>query len=164
MGSEEYNAIYQIVNIVDIFKSNFELVSLVLCVAVVLLLISFNVSNIKSNKYEIGVLRALGIKTNDMITIISIHNLLTIVFVVCISIFGLIGITDIANSILLSSFKSGMDSSALMILNNIQILSLSSSVLIIDSLIIIVLTALSSLIPIILLSKMKPIKIIKAKE
>ena len=164
LGSEEYNAIYQIVNIVDIFKSNFELVSLVLCVAVVLLLISFNVSNIKSNKYEIGVLRALGIKTNDMITIISIHNLLTIVFVVCISIFGLIGITDIANSILLSSFKSGMDSSALMILNNIQILSLSSSVLIIDSLIIIVLTALSSLIPIILLSKMKPIKIIKAKE
>lgn len=164
LGSEEYTAIYQIVNIVDVFKDNFKLVSLILCIAVIVLLISFNISNIRSNKYEIGVLRALGIKTKDMMIITSIHNLLAIIFIIGFVVIGLVGITDIANNILLNSFKSNIDSSAVMILNDIKILTLSNEIILIDSAIIVVLTAISSLVPLILLSTLKPIKIIKAKE
>lgn len=164
LGTEEYNAVYQIVDVVEIFKDNFNMVAIIIFIAMILLMLSFNVSNIKSNKYEIGVLRALGIKSKDIVLVTGIYNFIASALIIVLSIIGLYTLTDFANTVLLNSFKENINNSSVIVLNNIEILSLSSNILVRDIFVIIGLTIIASFFPLILVKKIKPINIIKSRE
>ena len=71
-----------------------------------------------------------------------------------------IGVVHLANDILTSS----MESFVKLELSNYQIIKVFPNLLLVDSLIMIVISFISALLPVLFLKKIKPVEIIKAKE
>ena len=88
---------------VEIFKEYFNLLALIIAAVALLLLTSYHAGNVKSRRYEIGVLRSLGGKVTDIAKTFFIQSLLigivTAVFFVC----GVTTLTDLVNEILVES-------------------------------------------------------------
>ena len=110
LGSQEFEAIYQIVDIVEVFKEYFGLVTTVLWVAGIILLLSFCINNIKNNQYQIGVLRSLGAKSSSIIGMFIVHSLIAGIAISICTTIGLLTLTGAANTIILEGFKSNIKS------------------------------------------------------
>ncbi len=164
LGGQSNDVIYKIVEIVNVFKRYFALVVVVLGLVGALLLVSFNLGNVKSKKYDIGVLRALGYTSKNIGIIFFIHSVLIALLTAIIFSVGLVVLTDVVNTILLTGFKTYMSSPGLSLLENVGILVFSPGIVFVDIALLFVLTVLSAIAPIISIKKIKPMKILKAKD
>lgn len=164
LGSQEFEAIYQIVDIVEVFKEYFGLVTTVLWAAGIILLLSFCINNIKNNQYQIGVLRALGAKSSSIIGMFIVHSLIAGIAISICTTIGLLTLTSAANTIILEGFKSNIRSSALSLLDGVQILKLTRNILLSNLGTVVIMLFVASIIPLLLINRIKPIKIIKSKD
>lgn len=164
LGSQEFDAIYQIVDIVEVFKEYFSLVTTILWIAGIILLLSFCLNNIKNNKYQIGVLRAMGAKSSSIIGMFALHSLIAGVIITMLTTVGLFTLTGTANTIILEGFKSNIRSSALSLLEGVEILQLTGKILLTNIGVVIAMLFVASIVPLVLINRIKPIKIIKSKD
>lgn len=146
---------------VRMFEKFFGLIFIVLCVAAVLILVRFGRKIVKDRIYEIGVIKALGGKTRSFVLIFGLQVVTLGILICLLTLAGMGVFIDVANDILLSSYRSIIDS---YIVVDMQILLIDRQVVLADMGIVMLLSMLATVIPVIALNRVKPINIIKAKE
>ncbi len=146
---------------VSVFNEFFEFIALILIISCVFILISFGVKNVKSNIYEIGVLKALGTKSDNLMLTFLLHTAFISIMIIAFVFVGYYSLSFIANDILIDSIKQLAKNQ---IINEIKFISFDINLFLIDSLIALATSMLATIIPIAMLKKIEPISIIKAKE
>ncbi|MBQ9714808.1 MAG: ATP-binding cassette domain-containing protein [Clostridia bacterium] len=146
---------------VESFAELFELISFVLYAACALVLVNFSSKLVKQRKYDIGVLRALGCKNSSLAFVFVTQILLVGVATCMMAYLGMFVFIDLANDVLVESLKrlaSGF------LVFDMQFLTFSNGIILPDCLGVLGITLLSTIIPLAMLRKIKPINIIKSKE
>lgn len=159
--NDEYKVLKNVINIVNIFDDIFFYIAVALCVLIVGMLVFSAVSNVKSNTYEIGVMRAMGCGSNkigavfalQLVAIGAVIGVLTFL----LSYFGM----NQFNTMLLKSLTENVNVEGL---DGMKLLYFDSKIVGIDVGIVAVLTALSALFPVVAVRKIKVIDILKARE
>lgn len=145
-----------IITFSDLFRM-FEVFLLAICIAY---LAAFGANVIQKNKYQIGIIKSLGGKTNQLARIFLSQLLVVGAMIFALSAFGIWGATSVANHILTSSMKTHMNIDIF----HYSIIDFFPDLAAIDLALVVLLTIVSSLVPLIAIHKIKPINIIKAKE
>jgi len=140
----------------DLFRM-FEVFLLAICVAY---LAAFGANVIQRNKYQIGIIKSLGGKTNQLARIFLVQLLVVGAMIFALSGVGIFAATRVANSILMNSMKTHMHIEIF----HFEIIDFFPHLAAIDLVLVVLLTIVSSLVPLIAVHKIKPINIIKAKE
>ncbi len=158
--NNDSSGVYYINRAIQIFRSlvlTLEYIMLAICL---IYLISFGSKNIKKSYYEIGVIKTLGGKDNDIGRIFMLETLVVGLVIIAFSILGMRVASYLANNILIDSFSS-MFSIQFYKLN---IISMYPKMITIDLVIVLFIIFIASLIPMLTLRKFKYIDILKAKE
>ena len=158
--SKKQEALRGINSVLNSFKPLFELIEYATVLLIATYLILFGVKSIKTSRYQIGVIKALGGNTKDISTIFVLNTLIVGIAASLISVLMSIAVISAANEILTSSIQAYSK----LTLNNYEIINVFPSLLAMDSLIMICISFVSALIPVLFLKKIKPVEIIKAKE
>lgn len=152
------SAALEVAKIVDVFDNIFILLSVIISIIAFITLLIFSFDLIKRNKYNIGVMKSMGVKTKDILKIFLPQILLLgvislILFVICSYILLFVG-----NNILIASF---MNYNPNPVLNELTILNVIPLSLCIDVLLIFGISLLTVVVPIVYLHFIKPIEIIR---
>jgi len=161
MDSSAYNSVSSIVEVVDIFEGFFNIITVVLYTAILLLLVNFGAGNIRRRKFEIGVMKAMGGQTAQVGKIFVIQ-IISVGLVVCLlSTIATIALSNMVNSVLATSMLYFIKNETL---TTISIIQINPLILVLDIVFILIISIISAIIPLIKLSKIKPINIIKHKN
>ena len=146
---------------VNVFSGFFNIIFIGLCVAAFLILANYGMKLVKDRKYEIGVLKALGIKDKDLISIFGVQIIIAILLIIMMYIIGSILFIDLSNDVLI---KSLMELAPNNLVLDIDILFINLNDLVSYSILIILIVFISFALPIAILRRLKPLDIVKAKE
>ena len=116
---------------------------------------------VRERKYEIGILKALGTKNSELITIFGVEILLEIILIIIMYNLGSIIFIDFSNDVLIKSLMELAPNNYLM---DIKVLFINKTDLIRNSILVILIVFASFILPIIKLRSLKPLDIVKAKE
>ena len=158
--SKKQETLRGINSILNSFKPLFELIECASVLLIASFLILFGVRSIKASRYQIGVIKALGGNTADISTIFVLNTLIVGVAAALLSTLASIGIIEVANSVLINSIQTHVQQT----LVNYEIIKVFPHLLLIDSLVMICISFISSFLPVLFLKRIKPVEIIKAKE
>ena len=146
---------------VEVFIPIFQLVSIILYVAVIFILVNFSSKMINDKMHEIGIMKALGAKNRTIFIIFGMQIGLIAILTCVMATLGHFLFIGVANDVLIESLKrlaSGWTVMDLEFLTFKPILALNNCILTV------LLSALSLVVPMIKIKSIKPVKIIKAKE
>ena len=145
---------------VSMFYELFSLFEILLIVLIVVFLASYSIRSVKSNYYQIGVIKAIGGRSSDISkTYIAQTTILTIL--VCIlTYFGALYFVGVANDILIESFVNITKNA----IGSINIITFDLRIVLATMIVAFILSILSTAAPLLLLHRIKPVNIIKAKE
>ena len=160
-NSLRMSAVQTMTKSVEIFNRFFIMISIILIIGLISVVINFGVRNIKANMYEIGVLKALGCKFKNLSIIFIIHLFVMLILTIILSVLGFYFVSDLANTILVESLKQLAPSNIMM---DLSFIKFDLSLILFDSLWMIIIAMMSTFTPMIKLMHIKPVKIIKAKE
>jgi ABC-type antimicrobial peptide transport system permease subunit len=160
-NSIRMSAVQTMTKAVSVFNSFFELLVGILICSCIFTIVSFGIKNVKSNMYEIGVLKALGCRNSRFIIMFVIHTLVINLLLLIISTSGFYIFSGVANNVLTESLKQLASNHVVLNLNFIEF---DFELIIKDNLLIGLISIISTIIPLSILRKIKPITIIKAKE
>lgn len=158
--SKKQEALRGINSVLNSFKPLFELIEYVTVLLIASYLVVFGVKSIKSSRYQIGVIKALGGNTADISIIFTLNTMIVGIAASLISALASIAVINAANDVLIGSIQAYSK----LELDNYEIIRVFPSMLLGDSLVMICISFVSALIPILFLKKIKPVEIIKAKE
>jgi ABC-type antimicrobial peptide transport system permease subunit len=161
ISSDAYNSIKTIISIVKIFKEFFMFFTIGLCVAGILLLCNFGISNIRRRKYEIGVIKAMGGQTIEVCKIFLMQILFVGLCVCLCSALLLFALSPIVNNVLIESMLYFVNNPNLA---SISIINFNVLIVIMDIVAMLLITLISTMIPLWKLHKIKPVNIIKHKN
>lgn len=154
------NAVTLLNQSVSMFYDLFSLFEILLVILIVVFLASYSIRSIKSNYYQIGVIKAIGGRSKDISAIyISQTSLLTI-FVCIFTYLGSLYFVDMANDILIKSFVNITNAS----IGSINIITYDIGIVTAIIALAFILSIISTIAPLLALHRIKPISIIKAKE
>lgn len=144
--------VYDIIRVVEILKKIAFYVALVLVIFTIILMANFMFSSISYRKREIGILRGLGARSIDTVKIFLWEGIIIATFVFILSIILYVIGTNVLNNLIMGSSN--------MILTPFII---TINVLAVMFLVVYVIVIISSILPILKISKMKPIDAILKK-
>ena len=144
---------------IEILGSFLRIIEIALLIACTFYLGSFGIRSIKSNMYEIGVIKSLGGSNKDIGKIFVIQNLIVGIGVVLLSVLGMYIAAKVSNEILIQSFKTVLNTT----IKSIKLVQFYPTLVVIDLFIAVILIIVSSFIPTRFLRKVRPIDILKAK-
>ena len=159
--SLKMSAIQTMSQAVETFNKFFEFIAMILVCACVFIITSFGVKNIKSKMYEVGVMKALGCKLSSFFVIFGLHTLLIAFTTIVVLVVGYVAFANVANHILLESLKAITPTKIML---DLQFIKFDWRLALINSAVVVFISIVSTIIPIILLRRIKPVTIIKAKE
>ena len=159
-SSIEGHAVTLLNKSVNMFFDLFRLIEIMMLVMTVIFLVSHSIRNVKSNYYQIGVIKAIGGRSIDIGKIYILQNFLLSTIISILTYIGSTIFIDVANNILIQSFMEITGAR----IGNIDIISFNPALVISAILATMVLGLLSTAGPLIFLHNIKPINIIKAKE
>ena len=145
---------------VNMFYELFSLFEILLVILIVVFLASYSIRSIKSNYYQIGVIKAIGGRSSDISKIYTAQTALLTILVCILTYIGAFYLVDVANDVLIASFVK-ITSTAI---GSINIIEFDPKIVILTIAISFVLSILSTIAPLLALHRIKPINIIKAKE
>ena len=131
-----------------------------LFIASFLHIIIYGVNSIRKNIYEIGVLKSLGAKSSDITKIFITQIILIGLGVSIVSILGVYLSSLYSDGLLITAFEQFMT----VTIFNLDIIRFDSSVMFLDIGFVLILTIVSSIIPLIYLKSIKPMNILKGKR
>ena len=146
---------------VNVFSNFFNVIFISLCVCIFIILVNYGIKLIKERKYEIGILKALGIKDSNLTFIFGAQILLLLGLILILYFLGSWIFIDLSNNILVASLIEIAPTHFLM---DIDVLYLKLPLMIRNSLLVIIIVLISFIIPLVKLKALKPTNIIKAKE
>ena len=146
--------------VVSAMHNLFLLIEITLFVMIFLYLALFGMRSIRQNSYQIGVIKAFGGSTREIGTIFVFKTFLIGFITVLLSSLVSVPFIMLANSALITSMETLLKIS----LQGFVIIRVMPSFLLADAAILLLITSLSSLAPTVLLKRIKPIDILKAKE
>ncbi len=156
-----FNSLSSVGDIVDIFEEFFFIIFIGIAGVCLVLLISYAYGNIKKKYYEIGVLKALGATTKNVGFIFSLQTILA-GFIICIlsntALLTLYTPINITISDKLLEFVSSNN------LGPLNILQVNLPTIIANTLVVLLVTTLTCVIPLLKLHKIKPKNIIANKD
>lgn len=155
------DGIHTMTKAVDVFIPIFELVAMVLCAGVIFILINFSTRMIRDKMHDIGILKALGCKNSTIGAIFGLQLALIAIFTIILSAIGYFFFIDLANTVLIDSLKVLAPGYTVI---DMKFLTFRMSIACLNSLAVVLLTLISFVIPMINIYRIKPVKIIKAKE
>lgn len=126
-----------------------------------MILVNYGLKLVRERKYEIGILKALGTKNSELITIFGVEILLEIILIIIMYNLGSIIFIDFSNDVLIKSLMELAPNNFLM---DIKVLFINKIDLIRNSILVILIVFASFILPIIKLRSLKPLDIVKAKE
>lgn len=126
-----------------------------------MILVNYRLKLVRERKYEIGILKALGTKNSELITIFGVEILLEIILIIIMYNLGSIIFIDFSNDVLIKSLMELAPNNFLM---DIKVLFINKTDLIRNSILVILIVFASFILPIIKLRSLKPLDIVKAKE
>ena len=153
-------AIAGINKMLEIFIPLFKLIAGGLYAFIIVYLISYAISGIRKNYFRIGVMRAMGARTSDVGKIFITGVVLMGICIVALMLAFENLIVGVYNDILIESFSIVIDSYA----HDLSVVKISPITPIINSLLVLLVTFVSALICVIMLLRLKPIEIIRAKD
>ena len=153
--------IHTMTKAVDVFIPIFELVAIVLCAGIIFIMISFSTKMVKDKMHDIGILKALGCKNNTIGIVFGLQLLLIAIFTILLSTVGYFFFIDLANDVLIESLKILAPTHIVL---DLDFLTFKMDIAGINSLLVMVLTIISFVIPMLKIYRIKPVKIIKTKE
>ena len=159
--SLKMSAIQTMSQAVETFNKFFEFIAMILVCACVFIITSSGVKNIKSKMYEVGVMKALGCKLSSFFVIFGLHTLLIAFTTIVVFVVGYVAFANVANHILLESLKAITPTKIML---DLQFIKFDWRLALINSAVVVFISIVSTIIPIILLRRIKPVTIIKAKE
>ena len=159
--SLKMSAIQTMSQAVETFNKFFEFIAMILVCACVFIITSFGVKNIKSKMYEVGVMKALGCKLSSFFVIFGLHTLLIAFTTIVVFVVGYVAFANVANHILLESLKAITPTKIML---DLKFIKFDWQLALINSAVVVFISIVSTIIPIILLRRIKPVTIIKAKE
>ena len=159
--SLKMSAIQTMSQAVETFNKFFEFIAMILVCACVFIITSFGVKNIKSKMYEVGVMKALGCKLSSFFVIFGLHTLLIAFTTIVAFVVGYVAFANVSNHILLESLKAITPTKIML---DLQFIKFDWQLALINSAVVVFISIVSTIIPIILLRRIKPVTIIKAKE
>ena len=145
---------------VEMFRDLFEMLEMITMVLITIFLVSYGISNVRANKYQIGVIKAMGGRSRDIAKIFLLQNLVITIIIGVISYFGSIFMVDEANTLVLNSFEAIVGEK----FGRLTIIAFSNELVFTSFAMTVVLGLVATVIPLLALHCIKPIKIIKAKE
>lgn len=146
---------------VEVFIPIFELVGIVLCIGVVLILISFSSKMIKDKMHDIGVLKAIGMKSRNIGWVFGLQIILIGLLTMIVSTLGYYLFIGVANDVLIESLKEFAKSRVVL---EADFLVFNKNIAYMDNLLIVFLSIIAFILPFIKVCRIKPVKIIKSKE
>lgn len=145
---------------VKMFTDLFKLLEMITMVLIVIFLVSYGISNVRTNTYQIGVIKAMGGRSNDIAKIFVLENLVITLLIWGISYAGSVLLVDKANRLVLDSFEAIVGEK----FGNLTIIAFSNELILTAFALTLILSLLATVIPLLILHFIKPIKIIKSKE
>ena len=145
---------------VSMFYELFNLFEILLIILIVVFLASYSIRNIRSNYYQIGVIKAIGGRSSDISKIYTAQTTILTIVVCILTYFGALYLVDVANGILIESFTRITKSA----IGTINIITFDIKIVLYTMLTAFLLSMLSTVIPLLTLHRIKPVNIIKAKE
>ena len=146
--------------VLEVFDDFFLFIELFFLLIMFIFLINIGISSIKKNKYDIGVLRAIGASGRDIMRIFIRQSIIVCLSICIVANIGIFLGEYVANFILISAFEKILEVS----LHDLVLISYIPNIVINDLFNIVIISFLSFVIPQMLLFKIKPIDIIRAKE
>ena len=146
--------------VLDIFGKFFYFIEIFFLLVTVIFLVNIGLSSIKRNRYEIGVLRAVGTLSFDIVRIFIRQSIIVCLLILVVANIGIYAGTFVANKILVTAFEAILDTK----FNELRLINYLPSVVFTDLIYIAGVSFLSFIIPQIFLFRIKPIEIIKARE
>lgn len=159
-NSTEGTAITLLNKSVNMFFDLFRLIEIMILAMTVVFIVSYSIRSVKSNYYQIGVIKAIGGRGSDIAKIYVAQNLLLSVCISVLTYLGALLFIDMANDILITSFTAITGAGV----GNISIISFDGTLVLTAIGATMLLGLLSTAAPLIVLNNIKPINIIKAKE
>lgn len=145
---------------VKMFTDLFKLLEMITMALIVIFLVSYGISNVRTNTYQIGVIKAMGGRSNDISKIFVLENLVITLLIWGISYAGSVLLVDKANRLVLDSFEAIVGEK----FGNLTIIAFSNELILTAFALTLILSLLATVIPLLILHFIKPIKIIKSKE
>ncbi len=156
-----FSAMYTVSNAAVVFIDFFQIIIWAMYALVGLTLAGFAAGSVKKCMYEIGVVRAMGAKTKDVLLLFVLQMILVSAAVCLVAGLGLWLGAGLCNRVLAEGFASITKNAAM---RGIRFIAYSWRAVLLDAGIIFGLTALCALVPLLLLRRIKPREIIRAKE
>ena len=154
-------AVHTMTKAVDVFIPIFELIAIVLCVGIIFILVSFSTKMIKNKMHDIGILKALGTQNKSIVVVFGLQIILISLTTIIMSTIGYYFFIDLANDVLIASLKQSASGYVIL---DLDFLTFKLNVVGINTLLIVILSIVSLIIPMIKIKNIKPVKIIKTKE
>ena len=146
---------------VNVFSDFFYIIFLGLCICTLLIIANYGIKLIKERKYEIGILKALGIRDIDLTFIFGLQIVLLLILSIIMYIVGSILFIDLSNDVLIKSLLELAPNNFMM---DITVLYINYQHIIANSILMTLIVIISFALPLVNLKKLKPTNIIKAKE
>jgi ABC-type antimicrobial peptide transport system permease subunit len=159
-NSTEGTAVTLLNKSVNMFFDLFRLIELMILAMTAVFLVSHSIRSVRSNYYQIGVIKAIGGRSWDIAKIFVMQNILLSLAISALTYVGALIFIDVANDILIESFVKITDVNV----GNITIISFNATLVATAIVAAIVIGLGATIAPLILLNRIKPINIIKAKE
>lgn len=160
IGSTDATKLSTINRVLNIFGKFFYFIEIFFLLVTVIFLVNIGLSSIKKNKYEIGVLRAIGTLSFDIVRIFIRQSIIVCLLILIVANIGIYLGTFAANNILVSAFEAILKTK----FNELRLINYLPKIVFTDLVYIAGVSFLSFIIPQIFLFRIKPIEIIKAKE
>ena len=145
---------------IQVFGKFLNLIAAGFLLICVVSLVHFGYKSIKSNLYEIGIITALGCSNNDMGKLFVYEILGVGIGIIGVSFIGMYVGAKSSNYVLLESFKQVFSYK----LESIDIINFNITYVLIDLIITLFIIVISAIFPLLIIRKIKPVNILKAKE
>ncbi len=153
--------IHTMTKAVDVFVPIFELINIVMCFGIVFIFVSFSTKMIRDKLHDIGILKALGMKNGTVSFIFGLQIMLIAILTCVLSTIGYYHFIDLANNVLFESMKKLAVNHVVL---DLDFLAFDKTIAIQDCILVVILAMISLIVPMLAISKIHPVKIIKSKE
>ncbi len=147
-------------HVLEVFGKFFYFIEILFLLLCIVFILNVGISSVKRNKYEIGVLKAIGTSNLDIIRIFARQSLITCISICIVSNVGIFVGTYLANGVLVGAFERILNTTFF----ELRLIAYMPSIVVQDLFWTFVICLISFIIPQVMLLRIKPNDIIRAKE
>ena len=156
-----YSDLLMVSKVMKVYKDVFLAIALVLLAAGFLVLVGFAVKNVSGRTYEIGIMRALGASEGQMMGIFVLQTLFAGLLICAIEVAAQFALLTLTNSLLTASLAAFMHNG---MFNGMTLLTYDPVISLLSLCAMAAITLLAVVFPLVKLSRIKPIEILRKKD